>query len=181
MRDERFLEVVESVLAAGRGLYDSDRVRRFARMDADWPPHGRGLPIGALTSQTFAAHLYLSEMDHLVKRELKVPGYVRYVDDFYLFGNCAAELLAWRDALKVWLLEKRSLKLKHPDVQPRSCRGALHALGARITRDGIEALPRGLQRLAAAVARECWSAVDGERLPRWPEVAASRIGGLLVP
>lgn len=46
----------------------------------------RGLPIGNLTSQ-FWANVYLNELDQFVKRELKVKAYIRYVDDFLLFGD----------------------------------------------------------------------------------------------
>ena len=40
----------------------------------------RGLPIGNLTSQ-FWGNVYLNRFDHFVKEELRVPGYIRYVDD----------------------------------------------------------------------------------------------------
>jgi RNA-directed DNA polymerase len=46
----------------------------------------RGLPIGNLTSQFFA-NIYLNPLDHFVKHDLRVKGYLRYVDDFLLFGN----------------------------------------------------------------------------------------------
>lgn len=44
---------------------------------------GYGLPIGNLTSQIFA-NFYLSEFDHFIKEVLKIEGYGRYVDDFFL-------------------------------------------------------------------------------------------------
>ncbi len=46
----------------------------------------RGLPIGNLTSQ-FWANVLLDPIDHFVKRELRCPGYVRYVDDLLLFSH----------------------------------------------------------------------------------------------
>jgi retron-type reverse transcriptase len=46
----------------------------------------RGLPIGNLTSQ-FWANVYLHELDRFVVRELRWDAYVRYVDDFLLFGD----------------------------------------------------------------------------------------------
>jgi len=55
----------------------------------------RGLPIGNLTSQ-FWANCYLNPFDHFVKRELRCPGYVRYVDDFLLFADSKTSLLEWR-------------------------------------------------------------------------------------
>ena len=46
----------------------------------------KGLPIGNLTSQ-FLANLYLNELDQYIKHELKLKYYVRYMDDFVVFGN----------------------------------------------------------------------------------------------
>jgi retron-type reverse transcriptase len=44
-----------------------------------------GIPIGNLLSQLYAL-IYLDPLDHFIKRELKIKRYVRYVDDFILFG-----------------------------------------------------------------------------------------------
>ena len=52
---------------------------------------GRGLPIGNLTSQHLA-NLYLGPLDHTLRRELGVGGYLRYMDDLTLFGHSKAEL-----------------------------------------------------------------------------------------
>ena len=46
----------------------------------------RGLPIGNQTSQFFA-NVYLDALDHFVKDRLRVPGYVRYCDDFLAFSD----------------------------------------------------------------------------------------------
>jgi retron-type reverse transcriptase len=86
-----------------------------------WEPGGdlfsvrerrRGLPIGNLTSQFFA-NIYLNPLDHFVKHDLRVRGYVRYVDDFVLFGNDRAELKRRARAVR----EKvEALRLSiHPD------------------------------------------------------------------
>lgn len=45
-----------------------------------------GLPIGNLTSQFFA-NVYLNDFDHFIKEKLKVKKYLRFVDDFALFGD----------------------------------------------------------------------------------------------
>ena len=47
---------------------------------------GNGIPIGNLTSQYFANY-YLSDMDHYIKEVLKVPEYIRYMDDFLVFSD----------------------------------------------------------------------------------------------
>ena len=58
----------------------------------------RGLPIGNLTSQ-FWANVYLNELDQFVKRELRCPAYLRYVDDMLLFADDKRQLWAWKDAI----------------------------------------------------------------------------------
>lgn len=45
-----------------------------------------GLPIGALTSQLFA-NIYLNEIDHFIKDSLGMKYYVRYMDDFVVYGE----------------------------------------------------------------------------------------------
>lgn len=46
----------------------------------------RGVPIGNLTSQYFANH-YLTTADHFAKEVLRVPAYVRYMDDIVMWHN----------------------------------------------------------------------------------------------
>ncbi len=71
----------------------------------------KGLPIGNLTSQFFA-NIYLNGLDHYVKQQLRCKGYVRYVDDFVLFGDDKQQL--WSDFKKVGrYLESVRLQL-HP-------------------------------------------------------------------
>ena len=59
----------------------------------------RGLPIGNLTSQ-FWANVYMDRFDHWVKEVLRAPGYIRYVDDFVLFGDDPGELNRWKQLLQ---------------------------------------------------------------------------------
>ncbi len=47
--------------------------------------HRNGAPIGYLTSQWFA-NLALQDLDYLIKQQLHVTYYVRYMDDMVLFG-----------------------------------------------------------------------------------------------
>ncbi len=82
--DERLMELIEHILAS-----HEDGQRQV------WTPGGdlfdvqilkHGLPIGNLTSQFFA-NVYLNPLDHFIKHEQRVRGYVRYMDDFLLFGD----------------------------------------------------------------------------------------------
>ena len=63
---------------------------------------GCGLPIGNLTSQFFA-NIYLDGFDHFVKQTLRVKGYVRYVDDFLLFGPDRSTVRRWGKAAREFL------------------------------------------------------------------------------
>lgn len=65
-----------------------------------------GLPIGNLTSQWFGG-VYLTPFDHWVKETLRCRGYVRYVDDFLLFGDDKMSLARWRAEIRQKLLEHR--------------------------------------------------------------------------
>jgi retron-type reverse transcriptase len=47
---------------------------------------GKGMPIGALTSQLFA-NVYLDLLDHYVKEICRVKYYIRYMDDFIILHN----------------------------------------------------------------------------------------------
>ncbi len=58
----------------------------------------RGIPIGNLTSQFFA-NLYLDDMDHWIKETLRVPAYLRYVDDLIILDDDKHRL--WEDCLAI--------------------------------------------------------------------------------
>lgn len=81
-----------------------------------------GLPLGNLTSQFFA-NIYLNQLDHYVKEQLKARYYIRYVDDCLLFSNSKEELRYFRDKIREYLSNDLLLQL-HPSKQeifPRRC------------------------------------------------------------
>lgn len=94
-------------------------------------PPGKGLPIGNLTSQWFA-NLYLDGADHLVKEALRVPGYIRYMDDMVLFADSKAVLWAAHDALVTFLADERRLNLKAASTRLAPCTEGIPFLGMRI-------------------------------------------------
>lgn len=51
-----------------------------------------GIPLGNYTSQWFA-NFYLTDFDKYCKQDLKIQGYVRYMDDILIFGNNKRELI----------------------------------------------------------------------------------------
>jgi len=72
----------------------------------------RGIPIGNLTSQLFA-NVYLNELDHFVKRQLKENHFIRYMDDFLILSPDKRRLQADKEAIRIFLAEKLKLTL-HP-------------------------------------------------------------------
>lgn len=114
--DASVMDLIGKILASHR-----DGARREYGDDLfDFTDHPRGLPIGNLTSQFFA-NIHLDRFDHFVKQELRVPGYVRYVDDFILFGPDRATLHRWGKQCREYLAA-RQMEL-HPDKY-RLCRTA---------------------------------------------------------
>lgn len=69
-----------------------------------------GLPIGNYTSQWFANY-YLQDLDHFIKEDLKVPYYVRYMDDMLLFYRNKKELHKIKNRIEEYL-KFEELKLK---------------------------------------------------------------------
>lgn len=92
----------------------------------------RGLPIGNLTSQLWG-NFYLNRFDHFVKENLKCQGYVRYVDDFAIFGNDKDELHAIQNQIVLFLAQYRLL------LHPRKTR--IHKTSEGVTFLGYRIFP----------------------------------------
>lgn len=65
---------------------------------------------GNYTSQWFA-NFFLQDLDHYIKEELKVPYYLRYMDDMVLFHRNKKELHKIKDKIEAFL-KNEDLKLK---------------------------------------------------------------------
>jgi len=113
--DEDVRWLTKTIIASGEGLLEDEYpMVWFPGDDLLAVARPRGLPIGNLTSQ-FWSNCYLNPVDHFVKRELRCPAYVRYVDDMALFSNSKDQLWQWQDALI-----KRLARLRltvHPNSQ----------------------------------------------------------------
>ncbi|MDD2433389.1 MAG: RNA-directed DNA polymerase, partial [Clostridia bacterium] len=73
--------------------------------------HKQGLPIGNYTSQWFS-NFYLEGFDHYVKEVLGVKYYIRYMDDFCLFGNNKKKLHQARKKVEQYLNEVLHVQVK---------------------------------------------------------------------
>jgi len=93
----------------------------------------RGIPIGNLTSQFFA-NVYLNGFDHFVQQELRSPAYVRFADDFLIFGQSKARLGELRRPLQDYLNGLR-LRLHPTKCQVTPTRTGVSFLGWQVYPD----------------------------------------------
>jgi RNA-directed DNA polymerase len=101
--DPDVLRLCAVILAGGAGeLVDHYDYVRFVGDGEDARVRPRGLPIGNQTSQ-FWGNVYLDALDQFVKRDLRCPGYIRYVDDFVLFADDKKTLHGWKEAVIAFL------------------------------------------------------------------------------
>lgn len=133
VKDVGLLWLIDIILSSGKDvLKEQYDMVFFPGDDLLAINRRRGLPIGNLTSQ-FWANVYLNPFDHFIKRQLRCPAYLRYVDDFMLFADDKKTLWLWRDAL---IERLATLRLTiHPGAQPHLVTEGISFLGFRIFPD----------------------------------------------
>jgi hypothetical protein len=132
LHDPDLLWLVDRILASGAGVLSEQYEMTYFPGDTLWAAlRPRGLPIGNLTSQ-FWANCYLNPFDHFVKRELRCPAYLRYVDDFLLFGDSRRQLWEWKAAL-VQRLARLRLTIHETRAQVRPVEEGIPFLGFVVT------------------------------------------------
>jgi hypothetical protein len=154
------LWLVDEILRSGAGVLAHEYTPvHFPGDDLFAMLRPRGLPIGNLTSQ-FWANVYLNELDQFVKRCLRCPAYLRYVDDLLLFSDSKRQLWAWKDVIRDFLAGLRlTLHERESTVYPVT--NGIPFLGFRVypthrrlkRRNGV-AFARRLRVWCAAVAQE---------------------------
>ncbi|MBI2372920.1 MAG: group II intron reverse transcriptase domain-containing protein [Deltaproteobacteria bacterium] len=171
VRDPRFLDLLSAILEGGLRVYRDPAALAYLSLER---PTGdrRGLPIGNLTSQLLA-NAYLDGVDHFIKRELRVRGYVRYMDDLTLFGNDAARLEEQTNEVRDWLAANRGLTLK-PGAGPRPSVEPTTFLGCLVSPEGARLSESLLARIGRKAARLSNDPVRLERaLGSWRALGAS--------
>ena len=123
------------ILDGGAGIHQDVEPAYFNGDDLFSALRPHGLPIGNLTSQ-FWANVYLNPLDHFIKRDLKCPAYVRYVDDFLLFSNNKYDLHQWRLAVIEFLSDQR-LTLHENEAQIFPTETGIPFLGWRVYPDRL--------------------------------------------
>ena len=116
---------------AGGIIKDAQMLDLFMRF-AEIGDNGIGVPIGNLLAQIQAV-LYLNALDHFVKRVLKCPRYVRYVDDFIVFGLASRdEAQALLGQIETFIAAELGLALSRYTIAP--VRRGLNFVGFRTWR-----------------------------------------------
>lgn len=97
---------------------------------------GIGMPVGSLISQ-MTANVVLTPLDHFIKRELKVPYYVRYMDDMKILAPSKEQVWDALGAMDDFLQDQLGLQLNHKtSVVPVGRR--VEFIGRIVTPDRIE-------------------------------------------
>lgn len=115
---------------------------------------GRGLPIGALTSQHLA-NLYLAPLDRFLLEELRVGGLVRYMDDVVVWHGERAMLRRWVEVVRAFSKAELGLEIKPSWRLQRSDRGLTFA-GLRLFANRTRLTARRRRRYRLVRAR--WEA-----------------------
>ena len=93
---------------------DKELLKLFYKIiDSYCVAEGKGVPIGNLTSQYFANY-YLSSLDHKMKEDLRVPVYLRYMDDILMMDNDKSQLKNYVRILQGYSKQELKLQLKEP-------------------------------------------------------------------
>lgn len=121
---------------------------------------GQGLPLGFYTSQWFANYL-LEDLDHIIKEQLHIKYYVRYLDDMVIFGRNKKELHKARTAIAEYLtginLQMKGnyqlFRFVYTDRKGRERGRALDFLGFRFYRDKTILRKSLMYRITRTAAR----------------------------
>jgi retron-type reverse transcriptase len=144
VRDEKVMQLISKILS------------RYA-------PAGKGMPIGALTSQLFA-NIYLNELDYFVKHALRAKHYVRYMDDFMLLHESAKHLREWQTVIGSFLKSELKLELHREKTKVFPLHNGVGMLGYRIfyhykllKKSNMHAISKKISTMSAQSA-ESWMA-----------------------
>lgn len=134
-----------------RRFRDSRLMRLFEQVIRGYQTSpGRGLPIGNLLSQHFA-NFYLGLLDHYLKEECRVSAYLRYMDDFLIFGADREILKSALQKTETFLHDRLCLSLKDATQLNHSTFG-IPFLGFRIYPHVVRLSPRSRRRYAQKIA-----------------------------
>lgn len=142
--DDRLLGLLARLIKGGAQTSPGAQQHLFTD-DSNIAPGDRVIPIGNLTSQLFA-NIYLNELDHFVMKEFPDHPYLRYMDDFLVFGTGKYQLWQSEAAIRRFLTGRLRLSLHPRKVSVTPVRAGLDALGYITRPDRIRLRHRNLVR-----------------------------------
>jgi Reverse transcriptase (RNA-dependent DNA polymerase) len=171
LRDVRVARLIARILESGAELYRRPEVVAFYGEPDEH--RSQGLPIGNLTSQWWG-NLYLDGLDHFIKRQLEIPGYLRYMDDLVCFADHPAPLRKARQEIAGWLSQNRRLRLNPRKGHIRPTHLPQMYLGYRIDHRGHDLGPKAVRRFR----RNCATLIARGERQRLRRVLASWRGSM---
>ncbi len=124
------------------------------------PSRKKGIPIGNLTSQFFA-NLYLNDFDHFIKEVMKVFFYIRYCDDFVIFGNNKEWLNNLKKTIEEYLGTER-LELHSNKSRVYQTSDGIDFLGYRIFPDYLRVRKSVVRRYRRKLEKMCLGYKSGK-------------------
>lgn len=120
-----------------------------------------GIPIGNLTSQLFA-NVYLDQLDHFIKEELRIKYYLRYMDDFVILGENKAELTKILAAIHTFLTDTLKLTLHPRKVRLFPTRLGVDFVGYVVFADHILLRPKNVRHFAKKLRKQQKALASGK-------------------
>lgn len=155
IQDSEVIDLVNKIIYSGKNGFDIKK----------------GLPLGNLTSQFFA-NLYLNGFDHYIKENLKVKGYVRYVDDFILFDN--EKTVLWEKKIQMEeYLNKLKLKLHKIKTQLIPVTEGIDFLGFKIFPEKSLLNKENYFRFGRKIKKMCKDYHNDRQLVKLENISAS--------
>jgi len=156
--------------------HSRDLIAMLVRHGAPGSEPGRGLPIGALSSQHFA-NFYLLPLDRHVVRKLRPGAYFRYMDDLLLFDHSMEGLREAAAEIDCFVTHRLDLQLKEEATLLAGVAEGVPFLGFRFWPGLIRMAPSRLRRfhrtLDAGLCDEQAVARSAASLIGWSEHAHS--------
>lgn len=141
------LDVRKFFASINREILKEQLTERFADKDTlnfayaliDEPPTqnpGHGLPLGNYTSQWFA-NMYMSDFDHWALQKLRVPHYIRYMDDIVILAGSKEALRGYLREIEWYFTSKLDIEIKkNYQIFPVEARG-IDFIGYRIWKNRV--------------------------------------------
>jgi retron-type reverse transcriptase len=131
--DEKFLGLIGSLL--------------------DKAPGGRGIPIGNLTSQLFA-NVYLDVLDQHIKRTMRLPHYIRYMDDIVLLADSRSQIGEWRSEIEAFASTRLKLRFHPHKAQIGRTSEGVPFVGYHVTPEGLRLRGKSFRRFRKRLGRK---------------------------